>query len=117
MGSSPAPRHQRDGNGRVDAALPSGRNGGGNVIVLAATRVGVGQRDESGWGDGDGNVVALAATRACVGRRDKSGWGEEEHAVTMAAAILSCGGRALDDGTRGGGRTARGVVVATKDDD
>ena len=49
-----------------------------------------------------GDDVALAATRVGVGRRDESGRGKEEGAVTMAAGILSRGGGAVDDATTGG---------------
>ena len=49
-----------------------------------------------GCGDnGGGNVVALAVTRAGIGQRDKSGQGEEEDAVMMAAATSLRGGQAV----------------------
>jgi len=52
--------------------------------------------------------VALAATRVGVGRRDESRRGKEEDAVTMAAGILSHGEGVVDDTTTGG-RTATEV--------
>jgi hypothetical protein len=50
------------------------------------------------------DIVALAATRAGVGRRDESGWREEDDAVMVMAAVamLSRRGRAVDDTIRGG---------------
>ena len=51
---------------------------------------------------GVGDDVPLAAMRVDVGRRDESGRGKEEGAVTMAAGILSRGGGAVDDATTGG---------------
>ena len=67
VGSSPAPRHQCGGKGHGNAAIPSGHNSGGNVVIrqLRETRAGIEQRDESRWGDGGGNGVALAATSRC----------------------------------------------------
>ena len=49
-----------------------------------------------------GNFVAMAATRTGIGQRDETGWGEEEDVVTTAAAMLSREG-AVHDATRGGG--------------
>ena len=49
-----------------------------------------------------GNDVALAATRVGVGRRDESGWGKEEDTVTTVAGISSREGGAVDNATTGG---------------
>ncbi len=50
------------------------------------------------------------------GRHDESGWVEEEDAVFTAVAMLSHGGRGVDDKTEGG-QMARGIVIATEDND
>jgi len=65
------------------------------------------------------DIVALAATRAGVGRRDESGWREEDDAVMVMAAVamLSRRGRAVDDTIRGGMQTMQGVVVTMEEDD
>jgi hypothetical protein len=44
----------------------------------------------------------MAATRTGIGQRDETGWGEEEDVVTTAAAMLLPEG-AVHDATRGGG--------------
>ncbi len=41
----------------------------------------------------DGNVIALAATKAGGGQRNESGRGEEDEAMMTAAAMLPCEGR------------------------
>ena len=43
-----------------------------------------------------GNFVAMAATRTGIGQRDETGWGEEEDVVTTAAAMLSREGAVHD---------------------
>jgi hypothetical protein len=44
----------------------------------------------------------MAATRTGIGQRDETGWGEEEDVVTTAAKMLSREG-AVHDATWGGG--------------
>ena len=67
---------------------------------------------------GGGDDVALAATRAGVGWRDESGHGVEENAVMTAVGMSLRRVGAVDDATTGGGgRTTRSVLIATEDDD
>ncbi len=49
-----------------------------------------------------GNFVAMAATRTGIGQRNETGWGKEEDMVTTAAAILSREGAVHDATGRGG---------------
>jgi hypothetical protein len=58
-----------------------------------------------GSNDGDnggGNVAMLVATRTGVGQRNEVGWGEEQNLVMTVAAMLWHGGGA-NGATRGGG--------------
>ena len=73
----------------------------------ASTTVDVVMRRGGGCGDNGGDdagkdVLVLAATRSGVGQLDEIGWEEEEDVVTTAAAMSSHRG-AVDDTTRWGG--------------
>ena len=59
-------------------------------------------RQSSSVRSAGGNFVAMAATRTGIGQRDETGWGEEEDVVTTAAKMLSREG-AVHDATWGGG--------------
>ena len=50
------------------------------------------------------NVIVLAATRAGLGQLKEIGWGEEEDVVMVVAAMLSQGGGGLVDDTKEGGQ-------------
>ena len=57
--------------------------------------------DDSGNGGGD--VLVMAATRKGVGQRNEIGWGEEDDVVAMAVAMTSRKG-VVHVATKGGGR-------------
>ena len=57
--------------------------------------------DDSGNGGGD--VLVMAATRTGVGQRNEIGWGEEADVVAMAVAMTSRKG-VVHVATKGGGR-------------
>jgi hypothetical protein len=74
-----------------------GDNGGGDVAVLVATRAGVGQRNEIGWGEEENLVMTVAAMLSCgVGGggkwRDKRGGGRREASLLLRRMTTTMGG-------------------------